>query len=200
MMYPKIRELIEAVKALIVGPYTAKFPKKPAIVSSKYRGRPTYDLDICIGCGTCANVCPTTSISFNEAQSKDNPYRKFIQDLGKCIFCNECAYQCPVEGALELKPDWDLAALNRQELISSFEKEVLFCTNCDSVIAPIDQLRFLYNKLGASAFSNPTLILSMQESVREIKKQETKEVKHQDVFNLLCPKCRHKVLVKDTWD
>ena len=29
MRYPKIRELIEAIKALIVGPYTIKFPRKP---------------------------------------------------------------------------------------------------------------------------------------------------------------------------
>ena len=29
MRYPKIRELIEAVKALLKGPYTSNFPRKP---------------------------------------------------------------------------------------------------------------------------------------------------------------------------
>ena len=40
---PKIRELIEAIKALIVGPYTSSFPKKPHIAHRNFRGQPKYD-------------------------------------------------------------------------------------------------------------------------------------------------------------
>jgi len=199
MRYPKLRELVEAIKAIITGPYCAKFPKKPAICSPNYRGRPTYDDSTCMGCATCAKVCPTGAISFEDPGKKDDVYRTFTLDLGQCIFCGECQRNCPVLTGITLHPVWDLAVLNRTELISKMQKEVLFCTNCGSVIAPIAQLRYLFRTLGSAAFSNPTLILSISEHVKELRQQKTPVIKHHDIFNVLCPRCRHKILVNDTY-
>ncbi len=38
---PKLRELKEAVTALIMGPYTSKFPKVMPVMPEHFRGTPT---------------------------------------------------------------------------------------------------------------------------------------------------------------
>ena len=43
MRLPKIRELIEAIKALIKGPYTSRFPKETHKPHPNFRGQPQYD-------------------------------------------------------------------------------------------------------------------------------------------------------------
>ncbi|MEW6556768.1 MAG: 4Fe-4S binding protein, partial [Elusimicrobiota bacterium] len=62
MRYPKLRELKEAIKALIKGPYTTKFPFEPHTPFPRFRGKPVPDEKNCIGCGACAEVCPTRAI------------------------------------------------------------------------------------------------------------------------------------------
>ena len=58
MRYPKIRELIEAIKALIKGPYTSDFPFRPHVQEEKFRGMPEYNEEGCVGCCACSEVCP----------------------------------------------------------------------------------------------------------------------------------------------
>jgi len=66
MKYPKLRELKEAVRALIKGPYTSKFPYKPHVPYERFRGRPKFNTEFCIGCTACAQVCPTGAIQFKD--------------------------------------------------------------------------------------------------------------------------------------
>lgn len=42
----------------------------------------------CIGCGTCANICPVGAIE------REAPYRTISQEL--CIHCHACVQRCPV--------------------------------------------------------------------------------------------------------
>ncbi len=50
MAKPKVRELGEAFRALIKGPYTTKYPFKPPHISKNFRGKPEFNEKDCIGC------------------------------------------------------------------------------------------------------------------------------------------------------
>ena len=49
---------------------------------------PWINKDMCIGCGVCVNVCPTTAIELRDAG------KATIKD-DKCIRCGKCHTACP---------------------------------------------------------------------------------------------------------
>ena len=67
MRKPKLRELGEAIKAVVLGPYTTKFPAEPSPAPPAYRGKGKFQEDKCIGCGDCIEACifSPSRISFN---------------------------------------------------------------------------------------------------------------------------------------
>ena len=66
MRKPKLRELGEAIRAIIHGPYTAKFPAEPTPLPETFRGCPRYDEETCVGCGACHQVCPPGAIEMED--------------------------------------------------------------------------------------------------------------------------------------
>jgi len=55
---------------------------------------PVTDYDKCIGCGTCAKVCPEQAVKMvkkNEGKPKPKT------DLDYCKGCGICATECPVQ-------------------------------------------------------------------------------------------------------
>ena len=62
MRKPKLRELKEAITAVVKGPYTSTFPFTPLEPAEAFRGQPEYHEEDCIGCGACAEVCPARTI------------------------------------------------------------------------------------------------------------------------------------------
>ena len=63
---PKLRELKEAIKALIIGPYTSKFPKEPHKPHPNFRGQPKFNDQKCVGCLACEEVCPVAAIAHKD--------------------------------------------------------------------------------------------------------------------------------------
>ena len=69
MRLPKLRELKEAVTAVMSPRFTTRFPATPCTVPERYRGKPEFDPDSCVGCGACVNVCPTKALTQKERRA-----------------------------------------------------------------------------------------------------------------------------------
>ena len=195
MKKPKLRELGEAIKAVIVGPYTSKFPAEMPEVPDRYRGKPCYDEKECVGCGTCALVCPAKAITMED--SAESKTRRITCRYDTCIFCGTCQANCITEKGITLSHEFELADFSRENMHEEVEKELLICESCDEVIGAVDHVLWVARKLGPLAFGNPLLMLSTLQAAgagdqmpRTDKEQIT--LKRGDRIRILCPKCRQE--------
>lgn len=198
MRYPKLRELREAIKALIKGPYTTRFPFEPHLPFEQFRGRPEFREVDCTGCGACVNVCPSGALSIKDEGDK----RVLVVRWDICIYCGQCQANCLTEKGIILSNKFDFATTEkRQDLKQEIEKELVICQGCGEIIAPYDQIIWVAKKLGPLTFSNPSLMLFYLKSQRlsfdetEIKPEE-KEFQRADRIKVLCPRCRREAVVK----
>lgn len=161
MKYPKLRELREAIKALIKGPYTTKFPYQPHIPKPKFRGKTEYFKEDCVGCGACAQVCPARTIEVEDILDKDKKTGKRVLKLyhENCIFCGNCVLNCITEKGIRQTQEFDLASYDRKDVYSQVEKELILCQICAEPITTLEHLEWITEKVGDSVFSNPTLYL-----------------------------------------
>ncbi len=203
MMYPKLRELKEAVNSLFSAPYTTKFPKEPHIPFEGFRGKPEVNNEKCVGCLTCSNVCPSYAIKVED--DNDKKIRTITRNYGKCIFCGQCqAYCITGEGVILSDKIYDLSTFDRNDAgtVETQEKELLICEHCGTVITTKEHIQFLHKKLGPRAFSSIINLNVLNEKLKlaepeEIKTEITEGLRRKDTFNVLCPNCLHKVLVNN---
>jgi formate hydrogenlyase subunit 6/NADH:ubiquinone oxidoreductase subunit I len=116
MKYPKIREIKEAVKALLTRPYTTQFPHAPHVPCLSFRGRPYFNEEDCVGCGACVNVCPTGALSFKDIQT-DAGYKRVLKvRWDVCIECGQCELNCLTEKGIELSNEFDIATTEQRNI------------------------------------------------------------------------------------
>lgn len=195
MKYPKIRELIEAIKALVKGPYTSDFPFKPHTPEKRFRGKPEYHEDGCVGCAACSEVCPTGCIKVDDVVGSKGPSRKLELHLDSCIFCGQCQAACITQEGIKLSHKFDLAVFDRNEAVESVEKELVLCETCGCLVGAKDHLIWIAKKLGPLAYSSPTSYLSALKDLKlaYVKIEKPEELTRQDRINILCPKCRRQI-------
>lgn len=205
MRYPKIRELIEAVKALLGGPYTSKFPYKPLEPAKRFRGKPEYSDEGCVGCKACVEVCIGRVIEARDVVTKDKATRKMILHLDECHYCGQCSAFCTTRDddppGIKHTTKFDLASFDRRDMISTTdEKELALCEACGGVITTRAHLDWLAKKLGPLAFSNPTLFVASLKNMgfSDDVLQNLKEglLQRSDRIKVLCSKCRRSATIE----
>jgi formate hydrogenlyase subunit 6/NADH:ubiquinone oxidoreductase subunit I len=201
MNYPKIREIKEAIVSLFTPAYTSRFPKESHTPFENFRGKPVVDDANCVGCETCANVCPPGAIRFID--DKNRKMRVITRDMGLCIFCGQCELHCITGKGVALSDRiFDLSSFDRASLVEYQEKELLLCKSCHAVITTQEHIKHLHNVLGPKAFSS-ILNLNMLNERLQLSRSEDTEVevldhlKRKDMFNVICPNCLRQTLVKD---
>jgi len=198
MNLPKIRELIEAVKALIKGPYTSKFPKLPHTPHANFRGRPKWNDKKCVGCLACEMVCPVQAIAHrDDTKDKENPKRTMIHYSDTCIFCGQCEAACIADHeGIKLSGEWELSFFNRKtDSEETIDKELRLCEICGEPVACTDHLRWITERLGELTYSSPTLYLSRLKTLGVIDENIISALKddwRSDRAKILCARCRRQ--------
>ncbi len=91
---------------MMTGNILKKEKRKELCLERKTLGRRDLIIlnrDLCNGCGTCAEVCPKSSISIEPASTENGRLLRFPSiniDTDSCIMCGICAVFCPLN-ALE---------------------------------------------------------------------------------------------------
>jgi len=206
LRWPKLRELKEAVTAVFSPRFTTRFPAKPCVVPEAYRGKAEFDLDDCIGCGACVNVCPTEALTQIDDLEADPPVRKITYRYDTCIFCGNCQDNCTTEKGIKLSNEWDLATFDRAATSETHEFELQMCEKCGAVVGAKKHLVWLAEKLGPLAYTNPSILLAkgadlLGYEASEVEGEsavdgEEESVRASDFMLILCPKCKCELNIR----
>ncbi len=204
MRYPKLRELKEAITALVKGPYTSKFPYEVHKPPKRFRGKPEYSNEGCIACTACALVCPARAIEYRDVVTKDKATRKMILHLDECHYCGQCSALCTTRDenppGIKHTTEFDLAGSDRAAMVSTTdEKDLALCEVCGDVITAKAHLDWVTKKLGPLAFSNPTLFINSLKGMgfaADVVEAIKDYALRSDRVKVLCAKCRRKATIE----
>lgn len=199
MILPKVREIGEALRSFFSKPYTTKYPFTPYEPVKQFRGRPHYHSEDCTGCGACVQVCPAGALEYND--SRETGKRQFKIKYAHCIACAQCQEKCMTGQGIQVVNEMIPATFDREAIVETMEKELIFCESCGATIACRDQLLWLADRLGAYAYGLPTLVLvkqGFQQAIPPVLANEP--LRREDLYKVLCPYCRRQVVVADVFN
>jgi formate hydrogenlyase subunit 6/NADH:ubiquinone oxidoreductase subunit I len=203
MRKPKLRELKEVVKSLFSKPFTNDFPRKKHVPFERFRGRPYFHEEDCVGCTACVQVCPAKAIEFSDEVKSGFAKRRLTVHWDICVTCGQCQANCLTGKGIVLSQEFDYATTGkRDDLKVSIDKEFIICECCGDPVVPYDQYLWVSKKLGPLSFTNASLLLFYLRSVGLALKEKAIPGKKTSVINrstrikILCPRCRREAVLK----
>ncbi|UIL50754.1 MULTISPECIES: formate hydrogenlyase complex iron-sulfur subunit [Pantoea] len=161
-------------KVLKTGTVTVAYPFKPLDLAANFRGKPQYNAQQCVGCGACANACPSNALTMTTAD--DGASLRWQLFLGRCIFCARCEEVCPT-AAIRLSSEFELAVWRKEDLFESADFPICRCRGCGKPYAVQKEIDFALSLLQESA------ALSDQQLADRRQQYET------------CPECKQRLRV-----
>jgi len=116
-------------------PTTVRYPKEDINIFDKpgasptYRGFHTNDLELCVGCATCEEICPTSAITMVDGPNTGEGKKGVIPviDYGRCCYCGFCVDVC-TSRSLSMSRDYLMIVDNPIEKLGMNEIEHVVST------------------------------------------------------------------------
>ena len=115
------------------GIFTLHYPHEAMLVPENARYELHNEIDDCILCDKCAEICPVNCIDIEAVRSPEPVgytsdgtsvrfyAAKFDIDMAKCCFCGLCTVVCPTE-CLTMTPNYDVTSFSLAEMNYQFGK------------------------------------------------------------------------------